>query len=211
MKLHELELARKAQQQSDKHIYFDEVGNIVYYGRTDSPDHIEHSHATLSYEQCKIIEEDNKSVSDFLIMIDPANEGVYTLVNKQIELETLKSAIKMLSLIKKKDVLSSSYDIKLEYNTKKENKNLIVSVNEKLRSNVLKSMDLSNFSFKGADFINIYFTTENDPHFMFDTVKVDLISLFKEKELHFDVATGLETCDLFTRKIFDKYEYRVTK
>ena len=72
-------------------------------------------------------------------------------------------------------------------------------------------MDLSNFSFKGADFINIYFTTENDPHFMFDTVKVDLISLFKEKELHFDVATGLETCDLFTRKIFDKYEYRVTK
>ena len=212
MKLHELEQARSLQQQSDKHLYFDDVGNIVYFGRTESDEYLDYSHAVLSYEQCMIIEEsNNKTMNDFLVMIDPANEGVYTLVNKQIELETLKSAIQMLSIIKKKEVLTSAYDIKFEYDTTKEKKNLTISINERLRNNVLKKMDVSNFSFKGVNFINVYFTTENDPHFMFDSVKVDLVSLFKEKELHFDVSTGLEKCDLFTRKIFDKYEYRVIK
>ena len=88
MKLHELELARKAQQQSDKHFYFDDSGSILYYGRSESDEYVQSHHAVLSYEQCKIIEETDKTMNDFIVVIDPANEGVYTLVNKQIELES---------------------------------------------------------------------------------------------------------------------------
>ena len=115
MKLHELEQARVKQQQSDRHFYFDESGNILYYGRAESDEYLESHHAVLSYDQCKIIEEHNKSVNDFIVIMDPANEGVFTLVNKQIELESFKSATKMLSLIKKKDILTSSYDVKIIY------------------------------------------------------------------------------------------------
>lgn len=209
MKLHELEQARVKQQQSDRHFYFDESGNILYYGRAESDEYLESHHAVLSYDQCKIIEEHNKSVNDFIVIMDPANEGVFTLVNKQIELESFKSATKMLSLIKKKDTLTSSYDIKIEYEPLKESKNLTVTINDKLRSNVISTLDVNNFSFKGANFFNLYFTTEKDPHFMFESVKVDLVNLFKEKELKYNVSNELNDCDLFTKRIFDKYEYRV--
>ena len=209
MKLHELEQARVKQQQSDRHFYFDESGNILYYGRAESDEYLESHHAVLSYDQCKIIEENNKSVNDFIVIMDPANEGVFTLVNKQIELESFKSATKMLSLIKKKDTLTSSYDIKIEYEPLKESENLTVTINDKLRSNVISTLDVNNFSFKGANFFNLYFTTEKDPHFMFESVKVDLVNLFKEKELKYSVSNKLNDCDLFTKRIFDKYEYRV--
>ena len=209
MKLHELEQARVKQQQSDRHFYFDESGNILYYGRAESDEYLESHHAVLSYDQCKIIEENNKSVNDFIVIMDPANEGVFTLVNKQIELESFKSATKMLSLIKKKDTLASSYDIKIEYEPLKESENLTVTINDKLRSNVISTLDVNNFSFKGANFFNLYFTTEKDPHFMFESVKVDLVKLFKEKELKYSVSNELNDCDLFTKRIFDKYEYRV--
>ena len=209
MKLHELEQARVKQQQSDRHFYFDESGNILYYGRAESDEYLESHHAVLSYDQCKIIEENNKSVNDFIVIMDPANEGVFTLVNKQIELESFKSATKMLSLIKKKDTLTSSYDIKIEYEPLKESENLTVTINDRLRSNVISTLDVNNFSFKGANFFNLYFTTEKDPHFMFESVKVDLVNLFKEKELKYNVSNELNDCDLFTKRIFDKYEYRV--
>lgn len=209
MKLHELEQARVKQQQSDRHFYFDESGNILYYGRAESDEYLESHHAVLSYDQCKIIEEHNKSVNDFIVIMDPANEGVFTLVNKQIELESFKSATKMLSLIKKKDVLTSSYDVKIIYEPLKESENLTVTINDRLRSNVISTLDVNNFSFKGANFFNLYFTTEKDPHFMFESVKVDLVNLFKEKELKYSVSNELNDCDLFTKRIFDKYEYRV--
>lgn len=211
MKLHELEQARVKQQQSDRHFYFDESGNILYYGRAESDEYVESHHAVMTYEQCKIIEENNKSVNDFIVIMDPANEGVFTLVNKQIELESFKSATKMLSLIKKQDALSPNYDVKIEYDSSKKSDNLIVTINDKLRSNVISTLDVNNFSFKGANFFNLYFTTEKDPHFMFESVKVDLVNLFKDKELKYSVSNKLNDCDLFTKRIFDKYEYKVIK
>ncbi len=211
MKLHELEQARVKQQQSDRHFYFDESGNILYYGRAESDEYVESHHAVMTYEQCKIIEENNKSVNDFIVIMDPANEGVFTLVNKQIELESFKSATKMLSLIKKQDALSPNYDVKIEYDSSKKSDNLIVTINDKLRSNVISTLDVNNFSFKGANFFNLYFTTEKDPHFMFESVKVDLVNLFKDKELKYSVSNKLNNCDLFTKRIFDKYEYKVIK
>lgn len=211
MKLHELEQARVKQQQSDRHFYFDESGNILYYGRAESEEYVESHHAVMTYEQCKIIEENNKSVNDFIVIMDPANEGVFTLVNKQIELESFKSATKMLSLIKKQDALSPNYDVKIEYDSSKKSDNLIVTINDKLRSNVISTLDVNNFSFKGANFFNLYFTTEKDPHFMFESVKVDLVNLFKDKELKYSVSNKLNNCDLFTKRIFDKYEYKVIK
>ena len=209
MKLHELEQARIKQKQSVRHFYFDDVGRIEYYGRAESDEYLESNHAVLSYEQCKIIEESDKTVNDFIVITDPTTEGVFTLVNKQIELETFKSATKMLSKVTRKTTLTSAYDIKIEYNTKTKKENLIVALNEKLRTNILKSTDPDNFTFKGANFINLYFTTPNDPHFMFESIKVDLVNLFKEKEIKFTVKNNLQDCDLFTKKIFDKYEYRV--
>ena len=211
MKLHELEQARVKQQQSDRHFYFDESGNILYYGRAESDEYVESHHAVMTYEQCKIIEENNKSVNDFIVIMDPANEGVFTLVNKQIELESFKSATKMLSLIKKQNALSPNYDVKIEYDSSKKSDNLVVTINDKLRSNVISTLDVNNFSFKGANFLNLYFTTEKDPHFMFESVKVDLVNLFKDKELKYSVSNKLNDCDLFTKRIFDKYEYKVIK
>jgi len=210
MKLHELELARKAQQQSERHFYFDDSGSILYYGRSESDEYVQSHHAVLSYEQCKIIEETDKTMNDFIVVIDPANEGVYTLVNKQIELESFKSATSMLSIVKKKTALTSAYDIKIEYTPEDSLANLTVSINEKLRSNVTKNMDINNFTFKGVGFINLYFTTANDPHFMFDSIRVDLVKLFKEGKQEYKVSSELAECDLFTKKIFDKYEYKVT-
>lgn len=209
MKLDDLENARKAQKKSDRHFYFDDSGSIKYYGRASSDDYVEYHHAVLSYEQCKIIEEEGKSVNNFIVLIDPANEGVYTLVNKQIELESFKSATKMLTLIKKKETLSPSYDVKIEYDSTLSKGNLIVEVNDKLRNNVVKNIELQDFSFKGANFFNIYFTTKNDPHFMFETIKVDLAELFRNKKVVFDITDNLSHCDIFTKRVFDKYEYRV--
>lgn len=209
MKIDDLEKARKAQLQSDRHFYFDDNGIIKYYGRADTEEYIDYHHAQLTYDQCKIIEEGGKSVNDFIILMDPANEGVFTLVNKQIELESFKSATKMLSLIRKKEKLSSSYDVKIEYDPSQLKENLVVEVNDKLRNNVVKNVKVQDFTFKGANFFNLYFTTKNDPHFMFETVRVDLAELFRNKKIVFDVKDNLTHCDIFTKRVFDKYEYRV--
>ena len=68
MKLHELEKARLQQQQSDRHFYFNDKGVIAYYGRIESDDYVEYNHAVLTYEQCKIIEEEGKQINDFVII-----------------------------------------------------------------------------------------------------------------------------------------------
>ena len=115
----------------------------------------------------------------------------------------------MLTLIKKKETLSPSYDVKIEYDSTLSKGNLIVEVNDKLRNNVVKNIELQDFSFKGANFFNIYFTTKNDPHFMFETIKVDLAELFRNKKVVFDITDNLSHCDIFTKRVFDKYEYRV--
>lgn len=210
MKLHELELAREQQRLGDRHFYYEDNGNIVYYGRNDSDEYIDYNHAVLSYQQCQIIEESpDKSINDFVILVDPNNEGVYTLMNKQIELESFKSVSGMLSAIKKVSNFSTAYDIKIEYTPEEENNNLKISINGKLRDNVIKNMDVENFSFKGASFFNLYFTTPCDPHFMYDQIKVSLVDLFKNKDNYFSITKELSEHDVFTKKIFDKYEYKV--
>ena len=44
---------------------------------------------------------------------------------------------------------------------------------------------------------------------MFETIKVDLAELFRNKKVVFDITDNLFYCDIFTKRVFDKYEYRV--
>tara|TARA_B100000900_G_scaffold38479_1_gene28914 strand:- start:2199 stop:2639 length:441 start_codon:yes stop_codon:yes gene_type:complete len=145
MKLEDLEKARKKQQQSDRHVYFDDSGNIVYYGRAESVDYLEYNHAIFTYEQCLIFEDpkNKKTLNDFLVFVNPNEEGVYSFVTKVIELEKFKSATKMLSQIRTAD--TKDFDIQIKTNKKK----LTVTVNEKLKNNITKNVNIENFSFKG--------------------------------------------------------------
>tara|TARA_B100002019_G_C21237175_1_gene583415 strand:+ start:927 stop:1544 length:618 start_codon:yes stop_codon:yes gene_type:complete len=201
MKLEDLEKARKAQQRSDRHVYFDDTGNIVYYGRADSDDYSEYNHALFTYEQCRIFEDpDNKkSTNDFLVFVNPNEEGVYSFVTKVIELEKFKSATKMLSQVRVSD--NDDYDIKIT--TKK--KNVTIEISEKLRTNITKNVNVDNFSFKGEERFAIYLTSYNDPHFLYDSIEISLKDLFKVEQLKFTVDSDTTGKSIYTRKLFDKY------
>tara|TARA_Y100001972_G_scaffold121881_1_gene166585 strand:+ start:1714 stop:2331 length:618 start_codon:yes stop_codon:yes gene_type:complete len=201
MKLEELEKARIAQAQSDRHVYFDDVGNIVYYGRADTDDYAEYSHALFTYEQCKIFEDpnNNKTQNDYLVMVNPNEEGVYSFVTKVIELEKFKSATKMLSQIR----MSTATDFDIKIHTDK--KDLTIILSERLRNNVTKKVNIENFTFKGQQRMSLYITSLDDPHFLYDSIEFSLHDLFKEGELKFSVEHDTTNKSIFTRKIFNKY------
>ena len=201
MKLEDLEKARKAQQRSDRHVYFDDTGNIVYYGRAESDDYAQYNHALFRYEQCLIFEDpkNDKSTNDFLVLTNPNDEGVFSFVTKVIELEKFKSATKMLSQIKVSDI--TEYDIKIVTDKNK----LSINVSEKLKKNVTKNVNIDNFSFKGEERIAIHVTSLNDPHFLYDSIEVSLKELFQVDKLEFALDVDTEDKSIYTRKIFDKY------
>ena len=201
MKLEDLEKARKAQQQSDRHVYFDDVGNIIYYGRAESSDYAESNHAIFTYEQCKIFEDpkNQKTINDFLVLVNPNEEGVYSFVTKVIELEKFKSATKMLSQVKLSD--ADEYDIKISTNKNK----ISINVSEKLKTNITKNVNIENFSFKGEERFAIYLTSLNDPHFLYDSIEVSLKDLFKVDQLEYTLDVDTTNKSIYTRKLFDKY------
>jgi hypothetical protein len=201
MKLEDLEKARKAQQRSDRHVYFDDTGNIVYYGRAESDDYAQYNHALFTYEQCLIFEDpkNDKSTNDFLVLTNPNDEGVFSFVTKVIELEKFKSATKMLSQIKVSNI--TEYDIKIVTDKNK----LSINVSEKLKKNVTKNVNIDNFSFKGEERIAIHVTSLNDPHFLYDSIEVSLKELFQVDKLEFTLDVDTEDKSIYTRKIFDKY------
>ena len=201
MKLADLEKARKAQRQSDRHVYFDDIGNIVYYGRAESDDYAEYHHATFTYEQCLIFEDpkNQKSTNDFLVLTNPNEEGVYSFVTKVIELEKFKSATKMLSQVRMSD--KTEYDIKIVTEKNK----LFINVSDKLKNNIIKNVNIDNFSFKGEERIAIHITSLNDPHFLYDSIEVSLKELFQTDQLEFTLDVDTEDKSIYTRKIFDKY------
>ena len=201
MKLEDLEKARKAQRRSARHVYFDDIGNIVYYGRAESDDYAEYHHATFTYEQCLIFEDpkNQKSTNDFLVLTNPNEEGVYSFVTKVIELEKFKSATKMLSQVRMSD--NTEYDIKIVTEKNK----LCINVSDKLKNNIVKNVNIDNFSFKGEERIAIHITSLNDPHFLYDSIEVSLKDLFQTDQLEFTLDVDTEDKSIYTRKIFDKY------
>ena len=201
MKLEDLEKARKAQRQSDRQVYFDDIGNIVYYGRAESDDYAEYHHATFTYEQCLIFEDpkNQKNTNDFLVLTNPNEEGVYSFVTKVIELEKFKSASKMLSQVRMSD--KTEYDIKIVTEKNK----LFINVSDKLKNNIIKNVNIDNFSFKGEERIAIHITSLNDPHFLYDSIEVSLKELFQTDQLEFTLDVDTEDKSIYTRKIFDKY------
>jgi hypothetical protein len=205
MKLADLEKARKAQRQSNRHVYFDDIGNIVYYGRAESDDYAEYHHATFTYEQCLIFEDpkNQKTTNDFLVLTNPNEEGVYSFVTKVIELEKFKSATKMLSQIRPSN--KAEYDIKIFTEKNK----LSINISDKLKSNVVKNVNVDNFSFKGEERMAIYITSLNDPHFLYDSIELSLKDLFKADKLEFTLNVDSTNKSIYTRKLFDKY-IRVT-
>jgi hypothetical protein len=201
MKLEDLEKARKAQRQSDRHVYFDDDGTIAYYGRAESDDYLEYNHAIFTYEQCRIFEDtkNNKTVNDFLVLTNPNEDGVYSFVTKVIELEKFKSASKMLSQIKLSD--NTEFDVKIQGLKDK----VIVTLSDKLHTNITNNVDISNFSFKGEERMALYITSIDDPHFLYDSIEISLPDLFKNKELEFKIEHDSSDKSIYTRKIFDKY------
>jgi len=201
MKLEDLEKARKAQQQSDRHVYFDDSGAISYYGRAESDDYLEYNHAVFTYDQCKIFEDpkNNKTVNDFLVLTNPNEEGVYSFVTKVIELEKFKSASKMLTQIRRSD--NTEFDVKIQGLNNK----VIVTLSDKLHTNITNNVDIDNFSFKGEQRMALYITSIDDPHFLYDSIEISLPDLFKNKELEFKINHDCSDKSIYTRKIFDKY------
>ncbi len=205
MKLEDLEKARLTQQRSNRHVYFDDIGNIVYYGRAESDDYLECNHAEFTFEQCSIFENpnNNKTVNDYLVLVNPNEEGVYSFVTKVVELEKFKSASKMLSQVRLSE--NSEFDVKIQ--TLKNT--ITISISDKLRTNITNNIDINNFAFKGENRMAIYLTSLDDPHFLYDSIEISLQDLFKNKELVFEVKTDSTNKSIYTRKLFDKY-IRVT-
>ena len=201
MKLEDLEKARLAQQQSDRHVYFDDKGTICYYGRTESDEHLDYSHAVFTYDQCSIFEDssNNKSVNDYLVLVNPNEEGVFTFVTKVVELEKFKSASKMLSQVRLSE--STEFDVKIQA----VKDTITVSLSEKLRTNITKNVDVSNFTFKGEQRMALYVTSLDDPHFLYDSIEISLQELFKNEQLVFELNNDCTNKSIYTKKLFDTY------
>ena len=99
----------------------------------------------------------------------------------------------------------AEYDIKIFTEKNK----LSINISDKLKSNVVKNVNVDNFSFKGEERMAIYITSLNDPHFLYDSIELSLKDLFKADKLEFTLNVDSTNKSIYTRKLFDKY-IRVT-
>ena len=186
-------------------VWYDESGTIISASRGENPTREEldkkYNKAEFRPNQVSIIKKvvngrDYLNWADYRIVVDKFDSSLKSLELKQRN--DVRFDDFYLILVEK--IKTKDYSIKIKVNKNK----VVVSMHKDLLKKYIEA-GINNATINGRTQFNLYFTSKNDPSFLFYTLKISLFDLIENGTVEHIAAGVLDNFSVYTPNLFDRY------
>tara|TARA_Y100000592_G_scaffold12035_1_gene16906 strand:- start:1015 stop:1629 length:615 start_codon:yes stop_codon:yes gene_type:complete len=166
----------------------------------------------VSYDDIKDFIEGTKVQSQYYIELNPKDPNDFNIKKKEIHLN-IREIDKTLHKIKLGNEDDLSYDIRIVHN--KQDKTISFEFNPTLKAYMASKYQLTGKQQKfsnpemlvinGTSILNFFITQTGDPHDLFASYYVPVVQLLTQDRLTAPYKGELNTCNVYTRRIYDDY------
>lgn len=178
------------------YVWFNQQGDIMLVGKSNDHKPADLTSAVFSDEQVAILKDVNWS--KFRVRTDDLDKSVHYLEVKPVEHLAVSSETDFLNKILVSD--TNDYDLRLTIHSDRATITLHSSLLDKY-----SKVQQSEITARGRQRLTFYFTTPNDPSFLFHALNVNLVDLVNNKQVMISMPADLRECDVYTVKVFDSY------
>jgi hypothetical protein len=101
-------------------------------------------------------------------------------------------------------------DHELEIIADEKNKAMTFRFTDRVRKDINESVDdASQATIHGLKMLKFYVTTKNDPSMLIESFHVPVSGLLGEKEVVMDYTVDIENYSIFTRRVLNRYGYKI--
>ena len=164
------------------------------------------------YEDIKDFIDGTKVQAQYYIELNPKDPADFTIKKKEIHLN-IREIDKTLHKIRTGTDDDVSYDIRVVHN--KKDKTISFEFNPTLKSYMASKYQLTGKTQKftnpemlvinGTSILNFFITQTGDPHDLFASYYVPVVQLLTQDKLTAPYKGELNTCNVYTRRIYDDY------
>ena len=193
-------------------LYYDlETKDIVKIVReVDSS--VIHPYYEVEFDDIKEFVDGTKVQSQYYIELNPKDPNDFTIKKKEIHLN-IREIDKTLHKIRSGTDDDLSYDIRVVHNKKE--KTVTFEFNPTLKAYMASKYQLTGKQQKftnpemlvinGTSILNFFITQTGDPHDLFASYYVPVVQLLTQDKLTASYTGELNTCNVYTRRIYDDY------
>jgi len=166
----------------------------------------------VEYEDVKDFIEGVKVQSQYYIELNPKDPDDFSIKKKEIHLD-IREIDKTLHKIRIGTIDDLSYDIRVVHN--KKDKTIAFEFNPTLKAYMASKYQLTGkqqtftkpemLVINGTSILNFFITQTGDPHDLFDSYYVPVVKLLTQDKLTATYKGELNTCNVYTRRIYDDY------
>ena len=178
-------------------VYFDDDGTILCVTKEEiDPEPGWTNSHVFTDEQVRILS--NKNWNLFYIKKDQYVDNLYSIEARPTEKIFVSAESDFLFLIPSTE--TKDWDLSCNLTDSDFTVKLSDSIIEKYNT-----VDANNIAFNGRKLLKFFFTAENNPHYMFNTVSIALPNLVDKKSITIKLNDDYSQCSIYTAKVFDKY------
>jgi len=166
----------------------------------------------ITYNEIKDFIDGTKVPSQYYVELNPKDPNDFTIKKKEIHLN-IREIDKTLHKIRTGTDDDLSYDIRVVHN--KKDKTISFEFNPTLKSYMASKYQLTGKTQKftnpemlvinGTSILNFFITQTGDPHDLFASYYVPVVQLLTKDKLVAPYKGELNTCNVYTRRIYDDY------
>ena len=173
---------------------------------------LEHPYYEILFDDVKDFIEGTKVQSQYYVKLNPKDPTDFSLLKKEIHLD-IRELDKTLINIPKGQEDNLSYDIRVIHNKKE--KTISFEFNPTLKAYMASKYQLTGKTQKftnpemlvinGTSVLNFFVTQTGDPHDLFASYYIPVVQLLTQDKLTAPYKGELDSCNVFTRRIYDDY------
>ena len=193
-------------------LYYDlETKDIVKITR-DIDDTLNHPYYEIPFEDVSEFIDGTKVQSQYYVKLNPKDPTDFSILKKEIHLD-IREIDKTLINIPQGGDDDLNYDIRVVHNKKE--KTISFEFNPTLKAYMASKYQLTGKAQKftnpemlvinGTSVLNFFITNTGDPHDLFASYYVPVAQLLTQDKLTTPYQGELDTCNVFTRRIYDDY------
>ena len=166
----------------------------------------------IAYDDVKDFIDGTKVQSQYYVKLNPKDPTDFSLLKKEIHLD-IRELDKTLINIPKGEEDNLSYDIRVIHDKKE--KTISFEFNPTLKAYMASKYQLTGKTQKftnpemlvinGTSVLNFFITQTGDPHDLFASYYVPVTQLLTQDKLTAPYKGQLDSCNVFTRRIYDDY------
>ena len=173
---------------------------------------LEHPYYEILFDDVKDFIEGTKVQSQYYVKLNPKDPTDFSLLKNEIHLD-IRELDKTLINIPKGQEDNLSYDIRVIHNKKE--KTISFEFNPTLKAYMASKYQLTGKTQKftnpemlvinGTSVLNFFVTQTGDPHDLFASYYIPVVQLLTQDKLTAPYKGELDSCNVFTRRIYDDY------